>query len=62
MTERTVILMSKSTNSTPDTPDDPGALTDDEQSVFERLANHDDPEVARIADLVLQSSKEDANS
>lgn len=53
--------MSK-TSSSPDLSNDQDSLTDDEQSVFERLANHDDDEVARIADLVLQSSKEDANS
>jgi hypothetical protein len=52
--------MSKSTS--PSTPETPDELTDDEQSVFERLADrYDDSDVGRIADLVLQSSKEDAN-
>ncbi|WP_135828544.1 kinesin [Halorussus halobius] len=53
-----------SKTSTPNTTSDRDALTDDEQSVFERLADRydDDSDVGRIAELVLQSSKEDANS
>jgi hypothetical protein len=44
---------------------DQDALTDEERTLFERLAErHDDDEVGRIFELVLQSSepKEDTNS
>ena len=45
--------MSKSTTPT----DSNASLTEDEQSLFERLADHGDDEVTRICELVLQSSE-----
>lgn len=55
--------MSKS--DTPSSTSTEDTLTEDERSVFERLADrHEDDAVGRICELALQSSslKEDANS
>lgn len=47
-------------STTDDTPTD--QLTDDERETFENLREFDDEKVRELAELVLQSDREDANS